>query len=218
MNGFNGTGISFLPCLQVEMEIGFRQYMGVSSDDSKTDSNDFSSLMVDIDLSKKGDTIPEVVEIIDDSGLVDPSRLSLSRSINESAGSISFATNAPSDTWSSTPCSAKVKPVVEESNIALKAELALMRSKNAELGSQLQKMYNKLNQAVRDKKCGRYCSKGIKYKELIAKKLERYVFVEKSELERLRKQGGESKKETESLLGLIEKGEEDIATALSKDE
>ena len=139
MNGFNGTGISFLPYLQVEMEIGFRQFMGVSSDDSKTDSNNFSRFMVDIDLSKKGDITPEVVEISDDSGLVDPSRLSLSRSINESAGSISFVTNAPSDTWSSTPCSAKDRPVVEESNIALKEELALMRSKNAELGSQLKK-------------------------------------------------------------------------------
>ena len=42
---------------------------------------------------------------------------------------------------------------------------------------------------------------------MIAKKLERYVFVEESELEKLRKQGGESKKETESVLGLFEKGE-----------
>ena len=78
-------------------------------------------------------------------------------------------------------------------------------------------MYNRLNPAIRDKKCSRYCSREAKFKDLLTKKMEKFAFVERTELQKWDKLVGSLRANKERVESLIEKGEENLAKALNGD-
>ena len=172
--------------------------------------------MVDVNFSKKVVSTPEVVQLDDDSRLADESGLSSSSVENLSAGSVLFTSDLPSAHAISTPSSSKGISG-SDSPEKLRAEISRLNGCVAKLKSEKQKLYNRLNQATRDKKCSRYCSREAKFKDLLTKKLEKFAFVERSELQKWDKLEDSLRASKERVESLIEKGEENLAKALNGD-
>ena len=200
------------------METGFKEFMGISSDGSRIQGHgdNYNSLLMDIEIGKPP-VSKEVVVVDNYSGLDNSSLVMYSNISNGSLEGAQLESSLEADPFSSTPSVLRPSSRKKVDVDALVTELAQEKRRSAELKGEVQKLYNKLNQAIRDKKCTKFCAKGARYKEMLAKKLEKYALVDREDIAGWERVQEANARRAKGLRSMLDRGEEDIAKALNSE-